>query len=546
VQVGLLGPIEIERDDGESFVLRAAKERSLVAALALAAGAPVTADALISALWGEEPPSAARKTLQTYIWNLRQALGNDCVVTGPVGYGLDVSPDEVDAHRFRRLVRVGDEALRAGRTEQARTVLRKALALWRGEALTGVAPHVGLAAEAVRLQQERLAALEARVSADLAVGAALELVGELEALVREHPFRERLWGHLMVALYRSGRQADALHAYQRVRALLREELGLEPGGELRRIEAAVLCHDLEPASPGAAPPAVPGHVIRPSPVTYARTADGVSVAYQVAGTGPVDILSVPGFIHHLDIWWNAPTDRLVRSLTSMGRLVVFDKRGMGLSDRPEEIDVDAWTLDALGVLDAVGSERAVLLGVSAGALTAVQLAARCPERVAALVLFGGYARALVAPDHPVGHDPAVVDAYIRALERGWGTGVTLDIAAPSLAEDPTVLAYLARYQRLSASPAAAVRFCRATAEPDLRSLLGDIHVPTLVLHAERDVMIPVGHAHDLAARIPGAELVVLDSDVHLICVSDVIDELAGHVRRFIDRVATPAPAAMAL
>jgi DNA-binding SARP family transcriptional activator/pimeloyl-ACP methyl ester carboxylesterase len=543
VRVRLLGPVEIDRDDGRLHVVPAAKERSLVAALALAEGRSVPADSLVSSLWGENPPAAARKTLQTYVWNLRQALGSDQVVTDPVGYRLAVDPDDVDVRRFRALVRAGDEALRAGATAEARARLHEALGLWRGDPFTGVALHTGLAAEAVRLQQERLAALGTRIAADLALGLHHELVGELEVLVHEHAFHERLWGQLMIALYRCGRQADALAAYERVRRLLREELGLEPGGELRRIEAAVLGQDIPPAAGDGAPTVLPGDAIRPTPVRYARAADGVHVAYQTAGggrDGSIDILAIPGYIHHLDIWWNAPTDRLVRTLTSMGRLIVFDKRGMGLSDRPEQVDVDAWALDALGVLDAVGAHRSVLLGVSAGALTAVQLAACHPERVSMLVLFAGYARHNNGPGYEAGHDPAVVEAYVRHVEARWGTGVALSSAAPSLAHDPTVREYWARYQRLSASPAAAMRFLQATAAADVRHLLADVQVPTLVVHAERDQLVPVGLGRYLADHLPQAELVVLDSDIHLLCVSDVLDQLADHMQRFIARVAPAA------
>ena len=536
MQVRLLGPIEVDADGGQPVVLNAAKERSLVAALALAGGGTVSTDSLISALWGEEFPDAARKTLQTYVWNLRRALTSDHIVTEPVGYRLRISPDEVDVHRFRSLVREGDEALRSGRVARACETLAAAVGLWRGEALTGVGSHTGLAADAIRLEQEYLAAVEARIAADLAGGAHEDLVGELESLVTEHPFRERLWGHLMVALYRSGRQADALAAYQRVRAVLLDELGLEPGGELRRIEAAVLSHELGSMGNGGAALGAPADSIRPSPVRYARAADGVTVAYQSAGTGPIEILAIPGYIHHLDIWWNAPTDRLVRTLAGMGRLTVFDKRGIGLSDRPETVDVDAWTLDALGVLDAIGAERAVVVGLSAGALTAIELAAHHPERVRALVFFGGYARHLAADDYPIGHDPAVIEAYIRHVEAKWGTGVALSSAAPSLAHDPHVRAYWARYQRLSASPSAAMRFLRATNEADLRHLLPQIEAPTLVTHAERDMMVPVALGQYLADQIAGAEFVTFDSDVHLICVSDVLDELAGTIGAFLERV----------
>ena len=539
VHVRLLGPIEVDADDGGRVVFSAAKERSLVAAFALAGGETVSTDSLIWSLWGEEPPSAARKTLQTYVWNLRRALGAECVVTEPIGYRLRLSREDVDVHRFRSLVQQGDTALREHDVDHARAMLGSALKLWRGQPLAGVGAHTGLSAEATRLEQEHLAALEARIAADLAGGCHHELVGELEFLVREHPFRERLWGHLMVALYRSGRQADALAAYQRVRELLRDELGLEPGGDLQRIEAAVLRQELGSPAPGVNGVGRPDDAIRPSPVRYARAADGVSVAYQSAGWGPIEILAIPGYIHHLDIWWNAPTDRLVRALTGIGRLTMFDKRGMGLSDRPDTVDVGAWTLDALAVLDAIGADRAVVLGVSGGSLTAVQLAAQHRERVSALVLFNGSARQVVDDDYPIGHDLTVVDAYAQHVEAGWGTGVALDSAAPSLSDDPHVRAYWARYQRLSASPSAATRFLWATANADVRDLLPAIDVPTLVTHAERDVLVPLAQGRYIADRIDGAEFVVLDSDIHLICVSDVLDELADAMTMFLERVATP-------
>lgn len=531
----LLGPVEVESDDGRLVVLGAAKERSLVAVLALAGGAAASTDSLIWALWGDEPPAAARKTLQTYVWNLRKALGANTVITEPAGYRLRIGPGDVDIDRFRTLVREGDDALRRGDTEPARRLLAEALGLWRDEPFTGVAQHTGLAAQAVRLQQERLSALEARIAADLAAARHHDVVGELEMLVQQHPFRERLWGHLMLALYRCGRQADALAVYQRVRVLLREELGLEPGGDLRRLETAILRQEI-PALGDRSGRTAPVDVVRPSPIGYACTSDNVNIAYQVAGRGPLSILSIPGYIHHLDIWWNAPTDRLVRMLTALGRLVVFDKRGLGLSDRPEEVAIDGWTQDALAVLDASKIRRAVVLGVSDGALSAIQLAAMHPERVQALVIFGGYARQLADPEYPIGHDPAIVDAYVRHLEQGWGTGVALSSAAPSRSGDPDVRAYWARYQALSASPAAAMRYLRASVEADVRDLLDHVSVPTLVTHAERDVLVPVAHGRYLADRIAGAEFVALDSDIHLLCVSDVLDQLAEHIASFLGRV----------
>jgi DNA-binding SARP family transcriptional activator len=249
VRIALLGPLTVDGEPGE-VVLRAAKERSLLAALALNPGQVVGFDSLIDALWGDAPPASARKTLQTYVSNVRRSLGPEVVGTAASGYVLHVAAEDVDVGRFRALVQRGEEALRRGSVQQACEDLGEAVALWRGEPFAGVGPDTGLAAVAVRLEEEYLSALEARLAAELAAGRHRELAGELQVLVREHPFRERLWGHLMVALYRSGRQADALAVYQQARARLRDELGLEPGGELRRLEQAVLDQDPSLDGPG--------------------------------------------------------------------------------------------------------------------------------------------------------------------------------------------------------------------------------------------------------------------------------------------------------
>ena len=286
MQVSLLGPLRVQVDSGD-VVIAAAKERSLLAALALNPGRVVGTDALIDALWGDRPPATGRKTLQMYVVNLRRALGSDLILTAPAGYLLRLDADAVDVGRFRALVRAGEDALRAGLIDRARQRLGEAVAQWRGEPLADVDPHAGLAGEAVRLREEYLGALEARIGADLVAGCGGELVGELKVLVRQHPFREQLWAHLMVALYRGGRQADALAACGRARTILRDELGLDLGGELRRVEQAVLEHDptLQPWSTRPAPTPSTLTDARPS-VRYARAADGVHVRYHDGEGGP--------------------------------------------------------------------------------------------------------------------------------------------------------------------------------------------------------------------------------------------------------------------
>jgi pimeloyl-ACP methyl ester carboxylesterase len=268
-------------------------------------------------------------------------------------------------------------------------------------------------------------------------------------------------------------------------------------------------------------------------VRYAVCPDGVHVAYQIVGDGPIDVLAVPGFISHLDLWWDAPTDRLVRRLASFSRLILFDKRGMGLSDRPAAVDVEHWMADARAVLDAAGSEQAVIFGISAGAPTAALFAASHPERTRALIMYGGYARFLAGDGYDIGADPDTVESFVGHMEANWGTGAGLSLFAPSRATDPAARQYWARYQTISASPGAAATFLRALAAIDVRHVLPTIAAPTLILHATRDRNVPVEAARHCRELIPGSTLVELDSDIHLIWLSDVVDEIAREIGAFI-------------
>jgi DNA-binding SARP family transcriptional activator len=252
VEYRVLGPLEVE-EDGRLLKLGGAKQRSLLAALLLRANEVVSRDRLIDELWGASPPDTAPTALQVYVSQLRKALGRDLILTQPPGYLIRVSDGELDLHRFERLV----AKARAEEPAQAARLLREGLALWRGAPLAELGDSVARA-ERARLEEQRLAALEQRIEAELELGRHAELVPELEGLVREQPLRERLRGQLMLALYRCGRQADALEVYRSGRRLLDEELGLRPDDELQRLERAILNHD-----PSLESPLVPG-VRRPS------------------------------------------------------------------------------------------------------------------------------------------------------------------------------------------------------------------------------------------------------------------------------------------
>ena len=239
VEVRLLGPLEVGVS-GRRLELRRQKQRALLALLALRAGEVVSTDRLVEELWGGEPPKAALGSLQNLVSELRKTLGAELLVTRPPGYLLALDRDRIDAHRFERLASIAREA---DRPEARAAALRDALALWRGPPLADLAFESFAQAEISRLDELRAGAREELFAAELELGHHTRLAAELEAFVAEHPLRERPRGQLMLALYRSGRQADALEAYRQARETLVEELGIDPSSELQQLEQAILRHD---------------------------------------------------------------------------------------------------------------------------------------------------------------------------------------------------------------------------------------------------------------------------------------------------------------
>jgi DNA-binding SARP family transcriptional activator len=262
VEFGLLGTLEVRTAEGP-LPLGPPKQRALLALLLLHSSRVLARERLIDELWGEAPPGAVVKAVQAYVSQLRKVLPAGMLVTRPPGYVLEVEPAAVDLRRFEQLV----AGARASEPARASALLHEALGLWRGPALAEFGEEPFARVEAARLEELRQDALEERIEADLALGRHAELVGELEALVAARPRRERLHGQLMLALYRSGRQAEALEAYHGARAAL-DELGLEPGEALRELERRILTHDasLEPARQR---PLVAGRIPLPGPLVPA-------------------------------------------------------------------------------------------------------------------------------------------------------------------------------------------------------------------------------------------------------------------------------------
>ena len=272
---------------------------------------------------------------------------------------------------------------------------------------------------------------------------------------------------------------------------------------------------------------------------YAKSPDGVSIAYQVVGDGPLDLVWVPGWVSHIEAIWDEPSAaRFLERLASFSRLILFDKRGTGMSDRVATADLptlEQRMTDILTVCDRVGAERVALLGVSEGAPLCVLFGATYPARTSAIILLGGFARELVGDGYPWGYTREGLDAFLGEIERDWGGPVGLDIRAPSKAGDERFRANWARYLRMGASPAAVLALVNMNAEIDVRPVLEACRVPTLVLHRSGDRAVPVESGRYLAERIPGAKLVELVGDDHLPWVGDT-ESILGEIEEFLTGV----------
>jgi class 3 adenylate cyclase len=262
---------------------------------------------------------------------------------------------------------------------------------------------------------------------------------------------------------------------------------------------------------------------------YTRSGD-VNIAYQVIGQGPLDLVYVMGWVTNLEAFWQEPSvARFFQRLASFSRLILFDKRGTGLSDRvpiKELPTLEQRMDDVRAVMDAAGSDRAALFGVSEGGPMCALFAATYPQRTAALVLYGSYAKRLRAPDYPWAPTSEEREHWYELLEQGWGGVVDIATMAPNA--DPRFREWWARYLRMSASPAAALAFGRMNAEIDIREVLPSIQVPTLILHRTGDLDMDVGGARYMASRIAGAKYLELPGDDHLPFVGDqeaILDEI---------------------
>jgi pimeloyl-ACP methyl ester carboxylesterase len=249
---------------------------------------------------------------------------------------------------------------------------------------------------------------------------------------------------------------------------------------------------------------------------YTRSGD-VNIAYQVIGDGPRDIVYVPGWVSNVEVIWEEPSAaRFLERLASFARLILFDKRGTGLSDRVADLpDLETRVGDVRAVLDAVGSPRATLLGISEGGPMSVLFAATHPERTAGLIMLGSFPRRTSAPDFPYGASPEAFATLVEQAERGWGGSSQIEVRAPSRAGDVRFCEWYSRYLRMSASPGAVRQLMKMNGEIDVRHVLPAVRVPTLILHRSGDRLVPAECGRYMAERIPGAKYVELPGDDHI-------------------------------
>jgi DNA-binding SARP family transcriptional activator/class 3 adenylate cyclase len=563
IEFAVLGPLEAIRD-GTPIALGTRRQRALLALLLIHANEVVPSERLIDGLWGADPPAGAVHAVHVYVSALRKALEPqrdnktpaDVLVTRPPGYIVRVGPEDLDRFRFERLVAEGRRTLSQGDPAAAAKHLGEALALWRGPALVDFVYEPFAQAEAARLEELRVSAFEDRVEAELALGRHSDLIGDLEGAARANPLREPLWALWMLALYRSGRQSEALRTYQKLRTHLAEELGITPSAELVALEEAIVLQKPELDWVASTPPAT-GHPLEGDasararrqitiPETrYAKSGD-VDIAFHVSGADSPDLLMFSTAVLPIDSMDEEPSlARFNDRLASFSRLIRFDVRGVGMSDTfapSSPPTLEQWIQDAVAVMDAAGSERAAVFGPRDASLQAILLATTYPDRVSSLIIVNGTARLARADDYPIGVPQRVLDRFLElnmetdAVERGFDL---LAVAAPSVADDDAFRAWWNRAGNRGASPARARAMQAVYQQADLRPVLPLVGVPTLILHRRDNDMFRAPHGQYLAANIPDAKYVELPGADDLYWVGDA-DTMLDEIEEFLTGV-RPGP-----
>jgi pimeloyl-ACP methyl ester carboxylesterase/DNA-binding SARP family transcriptional activator len=465
-------------------------------------------------LWPESSEEVVRPRLRRLLHRLQLTLGDDVLTTDRSTVRWSSAIDlQVDSRQFEQACDRGEFEL--------------ACSLYLGDFLEGFSPGdcpqfdewAFFRREALR--GRAIQALERVVQDKNAAGEYAAAAAHARRLVELDPLSEVYGRHLIRNLLLAGDRGAAERHLAALTQRLRDELGVALEGETRAL-----------LSMGATLP-----VEDPPPTRYV-SGGGVHLAFQTYGAGRTDVLMLPGFVSHVERVWEEPRCRaFLSSLAEMGRLILFDRRGIGLSDRVGfSPSVDATAQDIGAVLDAAGSRRVVLLGASEGGPACIKFAADHPDRVAGLILFASLAKGSATPDYPHALQASQYDVWLKELIAIWGGPAGIETFGPTLSGDPQARAWWAGLLRAASSPGALKGLLEALRDTDVRNLLGRISVPTLVLHRRGDRAVRIGAGRHLAAHIAQATFVELDGADHWVFAGDQRPVLAS-IKRFVGGVA---------
>jgi pimeloyl-ACP methyl ester carboxylesterase/DNA-binding SARP family transcriptional activator len=511
---------------GSAVEVAGDRQRRLLALLAHRLGEAVTADVLTDAIWGAEDLRDPLGALHSLVARVRRVLedagGRDVLRTDAAGYRLDAERCSVDAALFEQLLHSATSGSPAARAER----LAEAMSLWRGRAYEEFVDVEELRLEGARLDELRLVAEEQYGAALVEAGRAADAVAHLQRLVDAEPFREGPVAALMRALESAGRQGDALRRFANYRERLGDELGLEPSHALVRLERSIA---VEPAGPASWHAPRPFEDLRVAYVQSGRD-PRLRLAVGEAGQGPT-VVSIPAWVTSLDVFaaHGDPRSALLERLARHHRVVLYDQPGTGLSRGDvTDFSLEGAVADLVAVIEATGAAPVTLLAMSAAGPCAVGAAARYPELVQRLVLFGTYADPAVA--FP---DAAFSRALVDLVRARWGRGTAMlaHLFRPGVSD--AGVERLATVLRDSADPAAGAAYLAAAFTSDAGSLLASVRQPVLVIHYRGDKVVPFAGGEHLATRLHDARFLPLEGGYHLPDVADV-DRLERAVRAFID------------
>ena len=503
-----LGFPEIRRDD-RLCPLALRKGLALLIYLAEAKGA-VGRDVAATMLWPESREDVVRSRLRRLLYRLQLTLGDDVLATDRSTIRWTSTVElHLDSRAFEQACDRGE--------------FERACRDYRGDFLEGFSPGdcpqfdewAFFRREALR--GRAIQALERVVHDKHMTGDYAGAAAHAARLVELDPLSEVYGRHLIRNLLLAGDRTTAERQFEALTRRLRDALDVAPEAETRALLSAGTTLPIEV----------------PLPTRYVR-GDGVHLAYQTYGTGRIDVLVLPGFVSHVERVWEEPRCRaFLSSLGETGRLILLDRRGIGLSDRVGfNPSVDATAQDIGTVLDAAASRRVVLFGASEGGPACIKFAAEHANRVAGLILFGSLAKGSAAPDYPHALQAAQYDAWIQQLAASWGGPAGIEIFAPSLSGDPQARAWWAGLLRAASSPGAIRGVIEALRDVDVRGLLDRISTPTLVLHRRGDRAVRIDAGRYLASRIAHARLVELDGADHWAFAGEQESVLAC-VREFV-------------